>query len=75
MAYHAYVILLLTKNKSRCVMDKRLSFFRFVCSRTLNGNSVHNTVHLKKKQIYRVLNGVYNFVRVCPNHKRVLPAE
>ena len=55
-------------------MDKRLSFFRFVCSRTLNGNSVHNTVHLKKKQIYRVLNGVYNFVRVCPNHKRVLPA-
>ena len=24
----------------------------------------------KKKHIYRVLNGVYNFVRVCPDYKR-----
>ena len=44
-------------------MDKRLSFFTFVCSRTLNGNSVHHTLE-KKKHIYRVLNRVYNFVRV-----------
>ena len=46
-------------------MDKRLSFFTFVCSRTLNGNSVHHTLEKKKtKHIYRVLNRVYNFVRV-----------
>ena len=44
-------------------MDKRLSFFTFVCSRTLNGNSVHHTLE-KKKHIYRVLNRVYNFLGV-----------
>ena len=52
-----------------CVMDKRVSFFTFVSSRTLNGDSVHHTLE-KKKHIYRVLNGVYNFVRVCPDYKR-----
>ena len=45
-------------------MDKRLSFFTFVSSRTLNGNSVRHTLEKKKKHIYRVLNRVYNFVRV-----------
>ena len=44
-------------------MDKRLSFFTFVCSRTLNGNSVHHTLE-KKKHIYGVLNRVYNFLGV-----------
>ena len=45
-----------------CVLDKRLSFFTFVCSRTLKGNSVHHT--LEKKHIYRVLNRVYNLVLI-----------
>ena len=56
-------------------MDKRLFFFTFVCSRTLNGNSVHHTLEKKKQHIYHVLNRVYNSVRVCRNLiNGVLPA-